>query len=351
MASLSPPQLQRALAKSPPRGSYYLAGSESILKDEALALLLERALDPGLRDFNLDYHSATQLDPDALASACSTLPMMSDVRVVVVRDVEAWKRKSKGKQPAVQYLQKPAPETVLVFVQGNEDDADADLAKHCTVISCDALTGDALDLWLDGRLEGAGIALADDAREHLLRATGGDLGILMSEIAKLSSLEVTGPIDRETVGGLVGIQYGETIDDWRDAVLRDDAGRALELLPRVLALSGVSGVSLVSLLGTSLLLLRWGRATAEKNKIRDRALAQQVKDYCWKLRPRVGSYPPFATLVGQVVGRWSLPRLRTAIAATLAADAALKTTTISDEGGIVTDLVLQLATSRAKKAA
>lgn len=352
MSSLSPPQLQRALAKSPPRGCYYLAGSEGILKDEALALLLERALDPGLRDFNLDYLSASQLAPEELASACSTLPMMADVRVVVVRDIEVWKRKSKGKQPAVQYLQKPAPETVLIFVQGNEEDADADLAKHCTLVSCDALTGDALDLWLNGRLEGAEIALEDDAREHLLRATGGDLGILISEIAKLSSLDVTGPIDRETVGGLVGIQYGETIDDWRDAVLRDETGRALELLPRVLALSGVSGVKLVTLLGTSLLILRWGRATAEAKKIRDRALAEQVKNFCFRARPGgVGSYPPFAALVGQVVGRWSLPRLRTAIAATLAADAALKSTTISDEGGIVTDLVLLLATSRARKAA
>ena len=351
MAVLSLPQLQRALGKTPPRGAFYLAGSEAILKDEALAALLDRALDPGLRDFNLDYLSASNLEPDELAAACSTLPMMADVRVVVVRDIESWKRKSKGKQPAVRYLEKPAPETVLIFVQGNDDDPDADLAAHCTVIDCKALLGDALDAWLEDRLQGAGITLAPEALEHLLRATGGDLGTLTAEVAKLSSLQVTGPIDRETVGSLVGIRFGETVEDWRDAVLRDDTARAISLVPQVLALSGVSGVRLVTLLGTSLLVLRWGRCTAEAKKIRDRALAEQVKSFAFRIRPPVGSYPPFAALVGEVVGRWSLPRLRTAIAATLAADAALKNTTISDEGGIVTDLVLMLATSRARKAA
>ena len=174
---------------------------------------------------------------------------------------------------------------------------------------------------------------------------------MTAEVAKLSSLQVTGPIDRETVGSLVGIRFGETVEDWRDAVLRDDTARAISLVPQVLALSGVSGVRLVTLLGTSLLVLRWGRCTAEAKKIRDRALAEQVKSFAFRIRPPVGSYPPFAALVGEVVGRWSLPRLRTAIAATLAADAALKNTTISDEGGIVTDLVLMLATSRARKAA
>lgn len=351
MPSLSPPQLQRALAKAPPAGAYYLFGSEGILKDEALALLLDRALEPGLRDFNLDFLSAQQLDPEQLAEACSTLPMMADRRVVVVRDIEAWKKKSKGKQPAVRYLERPAPETVLIMVQGNDDDADGDLADHCTAVECRALLGEALEAWVDLRLEASGVALLPDAREHFLRATGSDLGLMTAEIAKLSSLETTGPIDRETVGSLVGIRFGETVEDWRDAVLRDDTARALALVPRVLSLGGVSGVRLVTLLGSSLLVLRWGRAIAEAKKIRDRALAEQVKSFLFRMRPQVGSYPPYAALVGEVVGRWSATRLRAAVAATLAADAALKNTTISDDGGIVTDLVLTLAASRARKAA
>lgn len=351
MPRLSPDQLRRALAKAAPAPAYYLHGSEAILKDEALALILDRTLDPGLRDFNLDVVSAQQIEPDQLEAACATLPMMAERRVVVLRDVEAWKRKSKGKQPAVKYLERPAPETVLVIVQGNDDDPDEELARHCATVHCAALVGDALDGWLDLQLQAAGIALSPDAREHLLRATGGDLGLLRAEAAKLSGLEVSGPIDIETVGDLVGVRFGETLDDWRDAILRDDTAAALTVLPHLLDVSGNSGVKLATFLGSSLLVLRWARATAGARKIRDRPLAEAAKRLCFERRPAVGSYEPFTRLVAEVVGRWSLPRLERAVASTLAADASLKNTTISDESGVLTDLILTLAASRAKKAA
>lgn len=351
MPRVTPDQLRRHLAKNAPEGSWYIHGTEPILKDEVVALLIERALDPSLRDFNLDILSAQQLEPDALASACSTLPMMADRRVVVVRDIESWKRKTKAKQPAVQYLQRPAPETVLLIVQGNDDDPDADLAQHCTTVDCRELVGDALDEWVDARLAAAGVTLMPDAREHLLRATGADLGILAAEAQKLGGLGGAEPLTLDTVGALVGVRHGETADDWRDAILRDDVATATAVLPRLLEQSGMSGVKLVTLMGTSLIMLRWARAMAHERKLRGPALAAAVKQLCFSTRPSIGSYDPFARLLSEVVGAWTAPRCRTAIAAALTADAALKNTTISDEQGILTDFVLTLAASRQKKAA
>lgn len=348
---LRPDQLQRALAADPPAGAYYVHGPEALLRDEAVATLLDTILDPGLRDFNLDLLSATQVEPDALAAACSTLPMMADRRVVVLRDVETWKRKTKAKQPALQYLERPAPETVLVLVQGDGNDPDADLAARSVSVECATPIGDALDAWLDARLAAVDVTLAPDAREHLLRATNGDLGLLHAECGKLAGLGGGAALDLATVGDLVGVRAGETADDWRDAVLADDLPRAMATLPRVLEQSGVSGVKLVTLLGSSLLVLRWGRVTAEARKIRGASLVDPVKKLCFGTRPSVGSYDPFARLVGEVVGRWSLARLDAAVRATLAADVALKTTTVSGEQGILTDLVLALAASRTRKAA
>lgn len=349
---LSPPQLRRALAKAPPAAAYYLHGGEGILKDEAQSLILDTTLEPSLRDFNLDILSAQQVDPERLVAVCSTLPMMAERRVVVVRDVESWKRKTKAKQAAVAYLQRPAPDTVLVLVQGGDGEVDDDLAAHCVAVNCAALTGDALDEWLDARMTTAGIAITPDAREHLIRATGGELGLLSAEVAKLSGLTAPGPIDRDTVSSLVGIRFGETPDDWRDAVLRDDITAAIRLVPRLLETTGNSGVRLVSLLGTSFIALRWARATAEDDKkARGSNLAERVKKLCFDARPQVGSYGPFANLIAEVTPRWTQPRLQAAIAATLAADIALKGTTISDETGIVTDLVLTLATTASRKAA
>ena len=348
---LSPPQLRRALAKAPPAAAYYVHGDEGILKDEAQALILDTALEPSLRDFNLDILSAQQVDPEGLVAVCSSLPMMAERRVVVLRDVESWKKKTKAKQAAVAYLQRPAPETVLVLVQGGDGEVDDDLAALCVAVNCAALTGDALDEWLDARMAAVAITITPDAREHLIRATGGELGLLAAEVAKLSGLTSTGPIDRDTVSSLVGIRFGETPDDWRDAVLRDDLAAAIRLVPRLLETTGNSGVRLAALLGTSLVALRWARATANDTKVRGSALAERVKKLCFEARPQVGSYGPFASLIAEVTPRWSQTRLQAAILATLAADVALKGTAISDETGIMTDLVLTLATTASQKAA
>lgn len=351
MPSVPYPRLQAALRKGPIAPVWYLHGSETILKDEALRTLIDTILDPSLRDFNLDLLTAQQLDPDQLAAACSTLPMMAERRVVVLRDVENWKRKSKAKQVAVEYVKNPAPDTVLVMVQGNDDDADADFAAHATSVNCNALVGDTLDEWLDQQLAAADVTLTPDAREHLLRATNGELGPVAAEVGKLAGLGGVDAIDVDTVSALVGVRHGETVDDWRDAVLRDDLATAVRVLPRVLEQSGVSGVRLLLTLGASLLVLQWARDTAESRRIRGRAVADAVKQLLFQTRPLVGNYTAFAGTVAEVVGNWPLPRITAAVQAALAADVALKSTTISDEEGVVTDLLLALAATRTKKAA
>lgn len=347
---LRPDQLAGSLKKGI-ASAYYLHGSEALLKDEALATIIAGVLDPSVRDFNLDTVSAQQLDPDQLAGVASTMPMMAEHRVVVVRDVEVWKRKTKAKLAAAAYLEAPSPESVVVLVQGDDKAADTALIKHATAVDCAAPVGEALEAWLDQRLEEANVTLEPDAREHLLRATGGDLGLLAAECGKLAGLGGGAAIDRDVVGGLVGIRFGETVDDWRDALLRDDLQTAITILPRVLEQGGVSGVRMVMVLGGSLLMMQWARAEAERQKRKGRALANDVKSCCFQVRPMVGDYLSFANLAGEVVGRWSRPRLTKAVRAAHAADVALKSTTISDELGILTDLTLALAASRTRKAA
>ena len=80
--------LLRSLAKGELAPVYYLHGPEDILKDEAVDAILDRALEPGLRDFNLDQRSAGQLDPEAVFTLCTTLPMMAARRAVVLREIE-----------------------------------------------------------------------------------------------------------------------------------------------------------------------------------------------------------------------------------------------------------------------
>jgi DNA polymerase III delta subunit len=145
------------------------------------------------------------------------------------------------------------------------------------------------------------------------------------------------------VAELVGVRHGETPWDWRDAVLEDQPARATKLVPAVLAQPGVSGVKLVTQLGTALLGLGIARAKFDKN-LRGRNLEDALFKMLLKNRPfGLLGYKDEAARWARLVPAWPQERIRRALEAATAADLALKSTTISDERAILIDLVLRLA--------
>ena len=139
-----PPQsvdnLLRSLQKGDLAGVYYFHGAEDVLKDEAVRTILDRALDPSLRDFNFDQRSAAQLDAEEVHALCNTLPMLAERRVVLLREVEAWKRKTKGRAEFLRYLEQPSPDTIVILVQGSgEEGEDRELAASAITTRFDPL--------------------------------------------------------------------------------------------------------------------------------------------------------------------------------------------------------------------
>lgn len=336
-------ELSASLKKGELAPAYYLFGSEDVLKEEIARAILDRSLDPSLRDFNYDQRSAGTLDPEAIESLCYTLPMMADRRVVMIRDVEAWKRKPRARTALLKYLERPAAETVVLLVQGSgEDAADKDFSRLAVTVECDALTPAEAMKWITKRAAATGVTFETGAAEHLLKCVGPGLGLLRLELEKLSSLPAGVAITVDQVGAMVGVQHGETIFDWRDAVMEGDAGRAVVLLGRVLAQPGVSGVKLVTLLGTTLIGEGVTRAAYDR-KIRGRALESVAFDALRGARPfGLGPWKEETERWARWAPEWPAGRVRTALRATLAADRALKSTTLSDDRGILADLVMQL---------
>src|SRR5260370_17007193 len=84
MGALSFDALLRSLKRGAPDPVYYLHGDEDVLKDEAVRALLERAVDPAARDFNVDQRWAPDLDPEAFHALVNTPPMLTPTRAVVL---------------------------------------------------------------------------------------------------------------------------------------------------------------------------------------------------------------------------------------------------------------------------
>lgn len=344
--------LHRAIKKGEFSPVYYFYGEEDVLKDEAVQLVVGRALDPSLRDFNYDQRSVSQLDAESLHALLNTLPMMAERRVVVLRDLEGLRRKTKVKAVLDTYLAKPSPDTVLLLVQGSTDTkADPTLARGSLTIEFTPLPPERAIRWIAHHAGGLGLTLAPEATTHLFEAVGNDLGMLRMELDKIASLSIDGPVGVDQVAALVGVRRGETLISWRDLVMEGSAVRALPMTGPVLEQSGMSGVKMVAALGAALTGMGLTRAILERSPHQG-GLQQKIMTTLLRIRPfGLPEWRAEAEKWARWAPLWPDLRVRDGLRAALAADRALKNTRISDERGVVTDLVLRLTEHRWGEAA
>src|SRR6266545_3081662 len=334
--------LLRGLKKHAPDPVYLLHGDEDVLKDEAVRALLEAAVDPAARDFNLDSRFASDLDAEAFHALVNTPPMLAERRAVVLRGVDQiGKRKSKLRDELVHYHGAPNPTTVLVLVAGAE--IDAELGRGATSVAVEALAPERVPGWVRHRAAELGLALAPDAVELLVAAVGNDLSGLALELAKLAALAGDRPATAGDVTALVGVRHGETVHDLVDAALERRAARAAQLVGPVLEQAGMSGVKIVSLLGTHLVGTSLARAERDRGanvaRLPDIVFRQLLAARPYGLR----GYKEEAAHWSGWSAHWTAGELNRALRAALAADNALKTATVSDDRGIMTQLVLGFA--------
>src|SRR5688500_13133295 len=266
MPSLSFDSFSKQIKAGDIPAATYLYGEEDVLKDEAVRAVLELVVDPGLREVNHDVRCAAQLDPDAVEALCTTLPMMADRRLVVIRDVEAWNAKSWANAAVLRYLARPGPHSVLILVQvapRREDDrneADAVLGRLACAVEVGRYSPKLGEKWVIARDQDRGIRVEPEAARHLINAVDGDLGAARSELDKLAGLGGDVPVTVDQITALLGIRHGETTADWVLAVVEDRPGPASAMLGHLLDQTGVSGVGLLMMIIAPLICLGIARS-------------------------------------------------------------------------------------------
>ncbi|MGH7644056.1 MAG: DNA polymerase III subunit delta [Gemmatimonadales bacterium] len=343
MAPLSFDALLRRLRQGPPDPAYYLYGDEDVLKDEAIHAVLDLALDPAARDFNLDQRSAADLSPDALHTLVNTPPMLAERRAVVVRGVEQLKKGSRARDALVRYLSSPNPTTALILVQGADTPPAPDLAAGATAVELGRLAPDRVLRWVAHRSKDLGLTLEPEAVELLIGATDGDLTALAPELAKLAALAGDRPVTPANVTALVGAHRGHTVHDLVAAALSRRAAAAAQLVEPVLEQPGTSGVRIVTALGTALVGTALARAELDRGVPRAH-LADTVFRHIRAARPfGLGDWNAEAARWAAWAEQWSATELRQALHRALDADRALKTSTVTADRGILEQLVLGFA--------
>ena len=341
MGALSYDALLRSLKPgATPDPVYYFHGDEDVLKDEAVRALVELVVDPSARDFNLDRRSAADLDPGAFHSLVNTPPMLAPRRVVVLRGLEDLKKTSKARQEVLRYLAAPSPTTLLVLVQGAGTPPDPELARGATTVAVEPLPPARVLKWMAHQARQLRLRLEPDAAELLAAVVGNDLGALAQELGKLSALAIGRSATRDDVAALVGVRQGETLQDFVDAALERRAAAAARLVERVLEQAGMTGVRMVTALGTAVLGTALARAELDRGTTSPR-LESVVLSAVRAARPwGVGNWQDTASRWARWATLWSAAELRGALRLALTADRALKSSTVTDERGILMQLVL-----------
>jgi DNA polymerase III subunit delta len=349
MASAGEKALHAAVKKRVFDPVYYLFGEDDFLKDARSRDLIDAAVDPSTRDFNLEVRRASEVDAEALDALLGTPPMLADRRVVVLRDVDKLK---KGARVVLdRYLARPAPDTVLLLIAPSGAKSDKALSERATAVEFAPLEGDRLPRWVVHHAESVlGRAITPEAVTLLLEAVGSDLPQLAVELEKLASY-ASETIDEPAVSDIVGVRRGESAGDLFDAVAAKDATTALRLIPIVLQQPKMTAVSIVMALTTQTLALGYAEAVLAAGGSQ-RALFGELMS----LLRDTGAFPnrPWGEAVTawtKNASRWSAAEVDTALSSLLAADAALKETSLSSDEQLLTNAVLALCERATRRAA
>lgn len=337
----------KSLRETVKRGSfdaaYYICGEDAFQKESATKQLVAAALEPAVKDFNLDVWKAQDLDAKSFDGVVSSMPMMSDRRVLVVRDVGALKKDARS--AVERYLEKPSPDVLLLLVETHGGKTDRELARRSTLLEFASLAGDRVPRWITHYSSTElGTGITQEAAELLYGAVGNELHQIAAELDKLASFSNGREITEEAVAAVVGIRRGETMADLLDTVARRDVKKSLALIEHVLGQPKTSAVTIVMALSAQTAALAWGRAQLDEGLSRSRLQGEY-----FELLKQSGSVfmggRPWGTAVRtwvSAIESWDQKSLERSLDALLTADITLKETRFSSEEQVLTTLVLAM---------
>ncbi len=321
-------ELAKELSGGRVRPAYLLAGDEPLLRDDALALIESAALGSAPRDFNLDRLEVGRSSPGRLEEALANLPVLSERRLVVLREADGrgGKLDAGWTQTIEDWLKglDVASSTVLVIVVGKADRRSRWVKAFrdpAALIECEAPKG-ARDLarFLKEEAKRQGLDLSPEAAGLLCDRVGPQLLLLRQEVEKSSLLAGAGAtIERKHVEMSVAAVAEEPIWDLTDAIGQGKTADAIDLLARMLNHGAAAPAILGALASHFRRLVRVGHGE------------------------RVGGPPFVVRKLEQQARRYPLPRLVGCLRAIHRTDVELKGASVMRPDRALEQLVLVLA--------
>ncbi|HBG05089.1 MAG: DNA polymerase III subunit delta [Geobacteraceae bacterium GWC2_58_44] len=233
---MKPEEFNRAVEKGELAPLYLLYGDEPYLVERGVKKLLDRAVDPGFRDFNLNVFYGNECKGEEVFGAAQTLPMFAERRVVLVK--KGGELSAGAMEILLSYLQDPSPSTCLVLQAEKIDGRKkffAEFKKRGELVEFKRPYENQLGPYVRDEVRAAGKKIDAAAAELLAYLVGSNLQELVSQIEKLciycGKKEVIGVAE---VKAIVSDTKVENVFEFTDALGAKDLAKALRMLTALL---------------------------------------------------------------------------------------------------------------------
>ena len=171
-------------------GAWLLEGDDDNLRDEAISQTCKTLLAEGME--SLDSASLTAPETDELISACETMPFMSPVRIVLLRDQPGLTGRAEADEGLCGYMERVPATCLLLIVSHGTADRRKRLPKAMDrlghVVRFDPMSESELQQWILARFDVLGKVCDPRAARELMAVSGTDSTLLAGEVDKLAAM-------------------------------------------------------------------------------------------------------------------------------------------------------------------
>ena len=212
---------------------YYLMGEEPYYIDQITEFLITNVLSEVEKDFNLDVLYGADVDVNTIINAARRYPMMSEYRLVVVKEAQV----IKGMENLSVYLQKPLNSTILVICHKNgtldkRKKLAAEISKVGVLFESKKLRDSQLPQFINNYIMQKGLAMDPKATEMMADFVGTDLSRMAGELDKLIITHPKGQarITPEQIEKNIGISKDYNNIELRNAIIQKDILKANKII-------------------------------------------------------------------------------------------------------------------------
>lgn len=184
---------------------YFLYANDPYFLKEASAMA-SMSMPQSDRDFCFNVFDLNDTDEkpafEQLADVLNTMPFMRTRKIVVIENIQDLPKKDFEKLDI--YMSNPSPFSALMLLhEGSPKGQFKDISKKVKTLSLDLRQQD-IPVWIKEKARQRGMDITSDAIDYLIGVTGADIGLISSEIEKLTLFCK----NRVEVGDLKGLVIG-----------------------------------------------------------------------------------------------------------------------------------------------